>query len=954
MAGSDTARGLNFQYACTIRLILDFPLHLDWQTIQMEGDEDIEDVTIFDEGNHIVFRAQIKQKRDPHQWRPSELRDVFLALSKCPDTDATEYQFIYAGSEGETVVNKLKPILLKIQFEGWQTLTTPEVKTLRDSFGEEVIGFLSRIDGRFTLLKLESWKSIEAQDLRRLRKLLAKARLPHVDEDYEQIIYNEIFLEIAERTEGETKYFRQLTRDKIYRLLQLDKSVSAQSELYIPRYIQFLEVLVQEWTPLIPLTLEEEVTLPSILSLVARVEDESVLAESRERALRSDTVLSLHDVVKYHNQIVLVGEPGSGKTVSLWQLALHQCKRLEKASLKASESNPIPVIVDLAGYDGEPIAELVRRSFDTAGQAITNNAINDLVQQGHLILLFDDFDAAKTHHLPDLLLSLKYWSASHRKCSIVITTRRPSDGHNFGLPTFRLQPLNRQQAREILVDLPGIEPVDASAIIESLHADSLHLTTSPLTLRMMAYYYIHSDHKVPQSRAPLYHEVIKGILALGEKKGAVEFDRSDKVNLLALLARWMQDNETYLVSLARLSALIKGWIEDSDGYFQFAHLQACDQLSLRTELIRSGLLRITRDGDVEFIHSTFRAYLAALTIQSHEAPSILGMNSWRTSLILWVSLSERYVVDSILDLLVEHPVLLGQVINERAERRARKLLSQAELQAYFESLYLLFCEFVRKFPVLLHNSPWNSLTQNRLSLTVTQLSSRGYVLVWQSSKDSIASVTRATDADLHELLQNINTKFPLPMWLLPQDVVQKYHPLEVIYLWVMRSLFDLLEFAGLEGGVDIMTFGQGQPNSHPAVALIINRFLLYQDLVSELPEEFCEQLPFYAYKEYDLGIEVHEYLDPAIVRYAVMPAHRSGRISVVPSVILEPNDTSLLFTRNEDGSWNFRVGEILRKISSLEEMNLGRLLTESPGFIATNWLQTDLKKYLPGFPPQPW
>jgi hypothetical protein len=56
----------------TISLILKFPQQPYWQIIQLEGDEDIEDILIFDYNSEIVLRAQVKQKQDPYQWKPGD------------------------------------------------------------------------------------------------------------------------------------------------------------------------------------------------------------------------------------------------------------------------------------------------------------------------------------------------------------------------------------------------------------------------------------------------------------------------------------------------------------------------------------------------------------------------------------------------------------------------------------------------------------------------------------------------------------------------------------------------------------------------------------------------------------------------------------------------------------------------------------------------------------------
>ena len=56
-----------------------------------------------------------------------------------------------------------------------------------------------------------------------------------------------------------------------------------------------MKTTVEKWFPIIALTLERETTVPDILSLVVRVESESVL---------TDSPLSLLDVVKQFQKIL--------------------------------------------------------------------------------------------------------------------------------------------------------------------------------------------------------------------------------------------------------------------------------------------------------------------------------------------------------------------------------------------------------------------------------------------------------------------------------------------------------------------------------------------------------------------------------------------------------------------------------------------------------------------------
>src|SRR5437016_1560778 len=142
MGGSDTSRGVNFQYACAIEFMLEFVANPAWDVIQLEGSMDIEDILVFDRAGHVLVRAQIKQKNDPYQWQPAEFATVVQAFSLCRDFEETRYRFVYSGSEGPSFVRDIKPILAKIRAEGVETLTPSEEAKLTKHFAPSTITFL--------------------------------------------------------------------------------------------------------------------------------------------------------------------------------------------------------------------------------------------------------------------------------------------------------------------------------------------------------------------------------------------------------------------------------------------------------------------------------------------------------------------------------------------------------------------------------------------------------------------------------------------------------------------------------------------------------------------------------------------------------------------------------------------------------------------------------------------
>ena len=78
--------------------------------------------------------------------------------------------------------------------------------------------------------------------------------------------------------------------------------------------------------------------------------------------------------------MVLLGEPGSGKTTTLWDLAYHHACDAQRSS-----HAPLPIFVPLGGYTGsEPALEYVKAHAGALAPQLTT-----LLQDGRAMLLLD-------------------------------------------------------------------------------------------------------------------------------------------------------------------------------------------------------------------------------------------------------------------------------------------------------------------------------------------------------------------------------------------------------------------------------------------------------------------------------------------------------------------------------------------------------------------------------------
>lgn len=948
MAGTDTSRGINFQYASAIGILIEFPNHANWHIVQMEGDEDIEDVVVFDAQGKIVLRAQIKQKQDPYQWQPAEICDVVARLADCSNcTERTRYQFIYAGSEGKALA-ALKSTFAKLKAEGADALTQVDRDHIVTLLDAATLQYLDQLGSRLELDKESSRESVELRDLRKLRSMLVQHGSKRPEEGYEETLYKALFHAIAGKSEANVKYSRRLTRTEVFSLLEIEERYEERATFNSLEYVSWLRQNAATAGVIAELSLQPEQAVPEILSFALSLDNESRFTSSQQNSIAVSAGLSPWQVVQQYRQLMLVGDSGSGKTASLWQLALHYSNLLEESP----NEGMIPIIINLLGYHGETIQQLIRQAFQMAGQTAAVAYVDELVAAGRVVLLLDAFDYIQSEHIYNAAAQIKQWSKLHAQCRIVVTTRRPSDGHLLELSTFRLRPLTDEQAKAILQGIPDIDEGDFVTIWHGQAQKYHHLVTTPLTLRMLVYTYLHAGKQLPPARGQLYQQVVNAMLALGEAKGVSRFDRSDKHVVLSTLARWMQQNEIYSIPASKLGSLLVEWANERSGPLQ--HLKDDNFTILRQEIVQSGVVRPSLNGEIEFVHPTFMAFFAACTIQSYDLPSLVDRYVWRASLLLWASLYDLRTTDALIDIVIHDKILLGQLINERSGMRSLQKRTTIEHQQYFEQFNRFFRLLISDFNVLLVGGPWSFLKQNKVRLNIARNDEVGYTLIWEAVQNETSDVLWVQTEDISKHI-NQSFSYPFPVCLIPATILSKYHPLELAYLWIVRAIFDLLHFSTTRGGLDSDALVD-QHQLHPAIPLVTNRFMIYQQLASDFPAEIAAEMPFYATKPFDLVVEVHAYFSPPIICFALTRARADNSISLIPSIVNTENNQDALFEKDTDGEWQLRTEKIvnLGQVEVLTVTNLFELTSGSPSHWAHRELNTQLTQMLPGYPPSIW
>ena len=315
----------------------------------------------------------------------------------------------------------------------------------------------------------------------------------------------------------------------------------------------------------------------------------------------------------------------------------------------------------------------------------------------------------------------------------------------------------------------------------------------------------------------------------------------------------------------------------------------------------------------------------------------------------------RHFSDSLL--VIDNPLLLGATIRERtAQRDLSRPVRQASA-VWLADFVRYFNRIAEQFPALFDQRwgvPMPSLPLE--GVVTTPIGSGGHALVWRTATGSIGGpIMWANHRTLERIIDRISAQAPLPVWLIPVWMLEKYHPLEAAYNWVLRTLHDRLLL------VNWLWQPRNTPTTdeepHPAVAILLESFAYYKAFVDTLPKLVRDKLPFYAQSGFDLVADIHEHSDPdrARIVYAFMP--RPGSQVTFHQHVLDETDqhnVTTLLIEGSDGTWSANIDGGQHSVLSLHSAMLYHVLGERATHQAQSWLRSDLKKHLPGFPPGVW
>jgi formylglycine-generating enzyme required for sulfatase activity len=387
-----------------------------------------------------------------------------------------------------------------------------------------------------------------------------------------------------------------------------------------------------------------------------------------QREPHTETIaVKVEEALAENKRLVILGDPGSGKTTLMRYLAL--CYARDRAEdltmvrnrLGLPESGFLPILLPLRnlgaylrtnyptddGTEGHARLLLYLRAYLQGERiAVPDDFFDADLTAGRVVLLFDGMDEVGDFELRRRVARIvEAFATAYPTCRMVITSRIVGYtgvarlGENFTTTTIRdftladvAQFLTHWHR---LVAIGQMGPGETAEHAAALHTQHLmeaikvnprvrKLAINPLMLTVIAL--VHRDRvQLPERRAELYAEAVDVLLGKWDEARGVEefpildgqtFDITDRRLLLQTIALTMHETGQKEITTDDLQSQVQTSFASRTSDARAAERAAERFLTVIKE--RTGLLVEAGQGVYRFSHLTFQEYLVAVQVAERE------------------------------------------------------------------------------------------------------------------------------------------------------------------------------------------------------------------------------------------------------------------------------------------------------------------------------------------------
>ncbi len=316
----------------------------------------------------------------------------------------------------------------------------------------------------------------------------------------------------------------------------------------------------------------------------------------------------LRDAVTKYERLVLLGEPGSGKTTTLWRLAYDLA-----VAAKADPQAPLPLLAPLGGYTGpENALTHATTYFEEFGPYLPT-----YLRSKRVVLLLDGLNEMPQTGYRERVGRIQWLLDQYPNTPVVVTCRALDYVETLNLEKLEVKQLEPEQQREYLVRYLG--KIDGEKLFQQMGGTMatergrgaqnaqlsplLDLGRNPFMLVMTAQVYAAGKGALPANRGRLFAAFVDTLLTREEKRcdpaiwpGADTLRRS-----MAQLAYAMQKEGE------------RGTAVDAKWAAKHLAQRGVDAKRIAC-LCASATLLDTANSQMRFLHQLVQEYFAALAL----------------------------------------------------------------------------------------------------------------------------------------------------------------------------------------------------------------------------------------------------------------------------------------------------------------------------------------------------
>ncbi len=352
---------------------------------------------------------------------------------------------------------------------------------------------------------------------------------------------------------------------------------------------------------------------------------------------------------KSDEPILILGEPGSGKSVALrhlCRLLLDEVKQTHRLPLYVnlknwSPTNPWtqdtpPSVIDLRNY---VLSYIQKEADDLYATRFLHASFDQLLQSGSLFFIFDSFDEIPAimdtpeHSWISVALSeviQKFLVASHSSRGIVASRyfKRPSERLAPG-SVYRMRPFDDLKIQRVLRTI-GARSVEQMAEFFAEHSDLLSAATNPLVANLIAIYVREHSGKWPENKFEVFQSYIASQVKdphVSARMNELGIDISQCVATTVAIADVMAESERWGLEIPTRA------LEES-----LPQLPVGSVVQL-LKFARLGRLSSGQVQTFSFVHRRFQEFFVVAGLLSKnvkpDASSIVSDNRYRDTYVLY-------------------------------------------------------------------------------------------------------------------------------------------------------------------------------------------------------------------------------------------------------------------------------------------------------------------------------